>query len=151
MAESALFARIEADMMSARKALDRAALDALSLLKSEVSRAAKEPGSKGLSDELVIQILRKELKKREEAAGQYAAASRGESAQRETDQARVLQRYLPAQLSDADLESELRAVIAEVKPSGPKDFGQVMKAATARLAGRTESGRIAATARKLLA
>ncbi|MDQ6637005.1 MAG: GatB/YqeY domain-containing protein [Candidatus Dormibacteraeota bacterium] len=151
MAEWALFERVEADMMSARKAREQAALDALSLLKSEVSRAAKEPGAKGLSDELVIQILRKELKKREEAAEQYAAAGRKESAQRETDQAKVLQRYLPAQLSDAALESELRAVIAEVKPSGVKDFGAVMKAATARLAGRTESGRIAATARRLLA
>ncbi len=138
-------------MMSARKAKEQAALDALSLLKSEVSRAAKEPGSKGLRDELVIQILRKELKKREEAAEQYSAAGRKESAQRETDQAKVLQRYLPTQLSDAELESELRAVIAEVKPSGVKDFGAVMKAATARLAGRTESGRIAATARRLLA
>jgi len=151
LAESTLFERVEADMMSARKAKEQAALDALSLLKSEVSRAAKEPGSKGLRDELVIQILRKELKKREEAAEQYSAAGRKESAQRETDQAKVLQRYLPTQLSDAELESELRAVIAEVKPSGVKDFGAVMKAATARLAGRTESGRIAATARRLLA
>jgi uncharacterized protein YqeY len=62
----------------------------------------------------------------------------------------VLQRYVPAGLSDADVEAEVRAVIAEVKPEGPKGFGAVMKAASARLAGRAEGAQIAAAARRLL-
>jgi uncharacterized protein YqeY len=62
----------------------------------------------------------------------------------------VLKAYLPVAMSDQDVESEVAAVIAEVKPEGPKGFGMVMKAATARLAGRAEGQQVAAAARKLL-
>jgi uncharacterized protein YqeY len=62
----------------------------------------------------------------------------------------VLKSFLPATMSEKDVEAEVAAVIAEVKPDGPKGFGMVMKAATARLAGRAEGAQVAAAARKLL-
>jgi uncharacterized protein len=62
----------------------------------------------------------------------------------------VLRAYLPAAIGDDELERELRAVIDEVRPQGPRDFGAVMKAANARLGGRAEGGRIAAAARRLI-
>ena len=62
----------------------------------------------------------------------------------------VLRGFLPAAMSEQDVEAEVRAVIAEVKPEGPKGFGAVMKAATARLAGRADGNQIAAVARRLL-
>ena len=63
----------------------------------------------------------------------------------------LLRGYLPAGMTSEQVESEVRAVIAELKPSGPNAFGAVMKAATARLAGRAEGAQVAAAARKLLA
>jgi hypothetical protein len=62
----------------------------------------------------------------------------------------VLRGFLPAAMSEQEIESEVRAVIAEVKPEGPKGFGLVMKAATARLAGRADGNQVAAVARRLL-
>jgi uncharacterized protein YqeY len=138
-------------MGEARRRRDDVALDTLSLLKSELVRASKEGGATGtIDDELVVRVARKEVKKREEAIDIYLKAGREDSAQREKAEMDVLQTFLPAPMSEQDVEAEVRAVIAEVKPDGPKGFGAVMKAATARLAGRAEGAQIAAAARKLL-
>ena len=146
-----LLEQIDRDLVSARKARDEIRLATLGLLKSEVVKATKAPGAGEADDELVVRVLRKEVKRREEAAEVYAGAGRSDSARREEAEAEVLRSYLPAQLGDDELERELQAVIAEVRPQGPRDFGAVMKAANARLAGRVEGGRIAAVARRLLA
>ena len=147
----ALYDRIQADMADARKRRDEVALGALSLLKSELVRASKDGGAGGaIDDELVVRVARKEVKKREEAIDVYRKAGREEQARREEAEMRVLRGYLPAAMSDQDLEAEIRAVIAEVKPDGPKGFGLVMKAATARLAGRADGAQIAAVTRRLL-
>jgi uncharacterized protein YqeY len=146
----ALFEQIDRDLVTARKERDDTRLSTLGLLKSEVVRAAKEPGSAGADDDLVLRVLRKEVKRREEAARVYETAGRAEAARREEAEAVVLRGYLPAELPDAELEREVRAAIDEVKPRGPRDFGAVMKAANARLAGRAEGGRVAAVARRLI-
>ena len=146
-----LLEQIERDLVSARKERDDLRLATLGLLKSEVVRATKEPGTPTPGDELVMRVLRKEVKRREEAAQVYASAGRDDSARREEAEAKVLRAYLPAQLGDEELEREVRAAIDEVRPQGPRDFGAVMKAASARLSGRADGGRIAAVARRLLA
>lgn len=146
----ALLESIEADLQQARRDRDELALTSLGLLKSEIVNASKEPGAGAIDDALVIKTARKEVKKREEAAELYRAGGRAESAARELAEADVIRRYLPAALPDDELERELRAVIAELG-AGPADFGRVMKAATARLGDRAEGGRIAATARRILA
>ena len=148
----ALFEQIERDLVTARKQRDQTSLDTLGLLKSEVVNAGKEPGaSNSADDELVLGIIRREVKRREEAAQAYNAGGRPESARKEEAEAQVLRAYLPAQMGDQDVEHEVAAVIAELGASSPRDMGAVMKAATPRLAGRAEPGRIAAAARKLLA
>ncbi|HVH63541.1 MAG TPA: GatB/YqeY domain-containing protein [Candidatus Dormibacteraeota bacterium] len=147
----ALYDRIQSEMVSSRMKRDEIALSTLSLLKSELVRASKEGGAGGnIDDELVVRVARKEVKRREEAIELYRKAGREESARREEAEMNVLRSYLPATMSEQELESEVRAVIEEVKPDGPKGFGMVMKAATARLAGRAEGNQIAAVARKLL-
>jgi uncharacterized protein YqeY len=145
-----LFDHIESELVEARKRRDGDALSTLSLLKSEIVRASKEPGASGIHDELVVRVARREVKKRQEAIDVYRKAGRDESARREESEMAVLRRYIPAGLSDGQVEAEVRAVIEEVKPDGPKGFGMVMKAASARLAGRAEGAQIAAAARKLL-
>jgi len=143
--------RLQAELVDARRNRDEVALSTLSLLKSELVRASKEPGAADtIDDEMVLRVARKEVKRREEAIDLYRKGGREDSAKREEAEMAVLRTYLPARMSEADVEAEVKAVIDEVKPDGPKGFGAVMKAATARLAGRAEGGQIAAAAKKLL-
>ena len=151
IAAVALYDRIQAELVESRKRRDQLALDTLSLLKSELVKATKESGAAGkIDDELVVRLTRKEVKRREEAIDVYRKAGRVESARREEAEMAVLKAYLPAAMSQDEVESEVAAVIAELKPEGPKGFGMVMKAATARLVGRAEGQQVAAAARKLL-
>lgn len=147
----ALYDRIQTEMVNARMKRDDVTLDTLALLKSELVRASKEGSAGGrIDDDLVVRVARKEVKRREEAIEVYRKAGREGSARREEAEMAVLREFLPATMSEKDVEAEVRAVIAEVKPDGPKGFGLVMKAATARLAGRADGNQIAAVARRLL-
>ena len=103
-----------------------------------------------LSDDEVLGVLRRELKKRREAADAYDQAGRTESAERERAEAEVLQRYLPAQLSDDELAELAAAAVAEVGASGPGDLGRVMKVVQPRVAGRADGGRVEAAVRAAL-
>jgi uncharacterized protein YqeY len=147
----ALYDRIQTDMVEARRRRDEVGLATLSLLKSELVRASKDGSAGGqINDDLVVRVARKEVKRREEAIDVYRKAGREDSARREEAEMAILRGYLPAAMSETELEAEIRAVIEEVKPDGPKGFGAVMKAATARLAGRADGTQIAAVTRRLL-
>jgi uncharacterized protein YqeY len=146
-----LVEQIDVDLTEARRRRDDVALRTLGLLKSELVRAGKEPGAKALDDEQALRVVRREVKRRQEAATAYADAGRTESAAAEEAEAEVLRSYLPAELGDEELEAEVRSVVAELGATSPRDMGTVMKAATARVAGRAEPGRVAAVARRLLA
>ena len=151
IAAVALYDLIQAELVASRRRRDEVALDTLSLLKSELVKASKESAAGGrIDDELVVRLARKEVKRREEAIAIYRKAGRAESASREEAEMQVLKSFLPAAMSEQEVEAEVAAVIAELKPEGPKGFGLVMKDATARLAGRAEGAQIAAAARKLL-
>ena len=146
-----LYDRIQVELVESRRRRDSVTLDTLSLLKSELVKASKEVAAGGrIDDELVVRLARKEVKRREEAIDVYRKAGRAESARREEAEKEVLKAFLPAAMSEGDVEAEVAAVIAVLKPEGPKGFGMVMKEATARLAGRAEGAQIAAAARKLL-
>ncbi len=138
-------------MVNARVRRDEVALGTLSLLKSELVRASKDSTAEGrIDDDLVVRVARKEVKRRQEAIDVYRKAGRDEAARREEAEMQVLRAYLPKAMSEKEIEDEVRAVIAEVKPDGPKGFGAVMKAATTRLAGRADGNQVAAVARRLL-
>jgi uncharacterized protein len=146
-----LYDRLQAELIDARRRRDDVALGALSLLKSELVKASKDSGAAGtLDDDLVVRIARREVKHREEAIEVYRKAGREETARREEAEMALLRGYLPATMSVEEVEAEVKAIIDELKPEGPKAFGAVMKAATARLAGKAEGAQVAAAARKLL-
>ena len=152
IAAVALYDRLQAELIDARRRRDRLALDTLSLLKSELVKASKDAAVGGkLDDELLVRVVRKEVKRREEAIDVYRKAGREETARREEAEMALLRTYLPAAMSVDQVEAEVRKIIDELKPEGPNAFGVVMKAATARLAGKAEGAQIAAAARKLLA
>ncbi len=152
IAAVALYDRLQSELVDARRRRDELTLNTLSLLKSEVVRATKESGAVGtIDDGLVERVTRKEVKRRQDAIEAYRKGGREEAAKREEAEMAILRAYLPAAMTPEQVEAEVRAVIAEVKPDGRNAFGAVMKAATARLAGRAEGAQIAAAARKLLA
>ena len=152
IASVALYDRLQTELVDARRRRDGLTLNTLSLLKSEVVRASKETDASGsIDDALVERVARKEVKRRQDAIEAYRKGGREEAARREEAEMAILRAYLPQGMSDGQVEAEVRAVIDELKPDGPKAFGAVMKAATARLAGRAEGAQVAAAARKLLA
>src|SRR5579875_3828891 len=103
------------------KAGDRTRVGALRLVLSELQKAAKE----GSDDELAV--LRRERKRRLEAATQFRDGGRAELAERETAEATLIEGYLPAELDDAALDEIVATAISETGASGPSDMGQVMK------------------------
>jgi len=103
-----------------------------------------------LTDDDVLGVLRREAKKRREAAEAFAGAGRAEQAERERAEEGVIATYLPAQLEDADLAAIVADVVSGTGASGMKDMGKVMGAVTGRVAGRAEGGRVAAEVRRQL-
>ncbi len=104
-----------------------------------------------LSDDDVQAVLRREAKKRREAATAFADGGRPERADRERAEMAVIEGYLPAQLDDAALAELVSAAIRDTGAEGMKAMGAVMKQATAAVAGRAEGGRVAAEVRRQLA
>src|SRR5256884_9739459 len=144
IARVTLYDRIQSEMVNARKRRDDVALGTLSLLKSELVRASKDGlGAGKIDDELVLRVARTEVKRREGAIDVYRKAGREDSARREEAELALSRGFLPASLSEQEIEAEARAVIAEVKPDGPTGFGLLMKATTTRLAGRPDGNRVA--------
>ncbi|SSC24277.1 Uncharacterised protein YqeY/AIM41 [Klenkia terrae] len=103
-----------------------------------------------LSDDEVQAVLRREAKKRREAAEAFGGARRAEQAAREQAEGEVLAGYLPAQLTDEDLVALVAGVVAATGASGMGDMGKVMGRANAEVAGRADGGRVAAEVRRQL-
>jgi uncharacterized protein YqeY len=103
-----------------------------------------------LSDEEVLKVLAKEAKKRREAATAYIEAKRPELAAKENAELALLEVYLPAQLSDNELQVLVAQALSETGAIGLSQMGLVMKAATGLVAGRAEGGRVAAIVKSVL-
>ena len=136
--------QVRGDMTTAMKARDKERVGALRLVLSELQKAAKDGGT----DELAV--LRRERKRRLEAAEQFRDAGRPELAEGEEAEARIIEGYLPTELDDAELDAIVNAAIAETGASDPKDMGQVMKAVMAKAGGRADGKRASARVREVL-
>jgi uncharacterized protein YqeY len=137
--------QLKADISAAMKAGDRDLVTTLRLVLSELQKAEKE----GETDE--VAVLRRERKRRHEAATSYREAGRDELAGAEEAEAEVIEGYLPAELSDEELKEIVAGAVSETGAEGPADMGAVMKAAMARVDGRADGGRVSAVAREVLA
>ena len=143
--------RLRTDLTTAMKGRDELSTATLRMVLSAVSAeevAGKE--ARQLSDDDVMAVLRREAKKRREAAEAFAGAGRGEQAERERAEEGVIATYLPAQLDDADLAAIVADVVTSTGATGMKDMGRVMGAATAAVGGRAEGSRVAAEDRRQL-
>ena len=130
--------RIKSDVATAMKAGEKERVGALRLVLSELQKAAKD----GETDELAV--LRRERKRRREAAEAYREASRDDLASGEDFEAQVIENYLPAELSDSELDELVAKAVAETGASSPRDMGQVIKHVMAASGGRAD-GRTVST------
>ena len=147
-----LFERVSEDIKKAMLAREKVRLEALRGAKKEFLEAKTAKGANGeLSDETATKIIMKMVKQRKESANIYKENGRPELADNELAEAAVLEEYLPKQLTAEELDAELRAIIAEVGATSPKDMGKVMGVASKRLAGRAEGRAISAAVKALLA
>lgn len=144
MSELAISETLKAEITAAMKAGDKQRVSALRLILSELQKDAKE----GDGDELAV--LRRERKRRFEAAEAYREAERPELAEAEESEAAIIEGYLPAELDDDKLREIVGAAIAESGAESAKDTGQVMKLAMAKVAGQADGKRVAAIAQELL-
>ncbi len=138
MAES-LKERIGKDLIQALKEKDEIKLTTLRLFSASIHNREIENkshgGEAGITEEECFEILRREVKKRKEAADIYAKANRPELESREKGELAILESYLPAQLDSAAVSKIIDEAVLVVKPSGPKDFGKVMGEAMKGLKG----------------
>lgn len=144
--------KIQADMVSAMKAKETVRLASLRAIKAAIMLAKTAEGATGeVDDPAIIKIIQKLVKQRKESAQQYNDAGRPELAENELAEAAAMEVYLPKQLSEAEVEELLKAIIAEVGASKPSDMGKVMGVATKKLAGLAEGRMISTLVKKLLA
>lgn len=148
----ALFDQISEDIKTAMKAKDKVTLETLRNIKKVFLEAKTAPGANDtLTDDAAIKIIQKLTKQGKDAAEIYRAQGREDLAEAELAQVKVMEVYLPKQLSTEELEAALKAIIAEVGAAGPGDMGKVMGVATKKLAGLAEGRAISAKVKELLA
>lgn len=143
--------RIMDEIKNAMKAKDTVTLDSLRAVKSALLLAQTESGAKAeLSSDEEIKLLQKLVKQRKDSAGIYIQQGRQDLADPELAQAAVIEKFLPAQLSEAEVEAAVSAIIAETGASSMADMGKVMGAASAKLAGQADGKTISGIVKKLL-
>ncbi len=140
----ALADRVKQDLADAMRAGEKDRVGRLRLVLSELQKAAKEGGD----DELAV--LRRERKRRLDAAAQFRDAGRDELAAGEEAEAELIGGYLPADLGDEELRAIVAEAVAQTGASSPKEMGLVMKAAMARVDGRADGKRVSGLVREAL-
>ena len=145
----ALADKVRADMTAAMKAQEKERLSTLRMLQSALKNEQINVGHE-LSDEETMTVIRKAMKQREDSIEQYTNAGRTELAEKERSEMELLKTYLPPELTEEEVESGLREIIASTGAQSKKDFGKVMKEATARFKGRVDGKKIQEIVQRLL-
>lgn len=142
---------IEAEIKQSMLNKDKDRLRALRAIKSQILLAETEKGgSSELSEEVEMKLLTKAAKQRRDSITVFEEQGRQDLAATEKSELEVIESFLPKQLSEAEIEAEVKNVIEEVGASGPQDMGKVMGASTKKLAGKADGKLISAIAKKLL-
>ena len=136
--------QVKSDVTTALKAGDRDRANALRLVLSELQKAAKDGGG----DELAV--LRRERKRRQEAAKTFRDNGRPELADAEESESALIEAYMPAELSDDELQSLVVAAVAESGAESPRDMGKVMPLVMEKTGGRADGKRVSALVRQAL-
>ncbi len=144
--------RIMDEMKNAMRAKDTIALEALRAIKSEILLAQTSSGAKEeITEADEIKILQKLVKMRKDSASIFTTQNRLDLAEPELAQIAVIEKFLPAQLSDSDVEAIVSKIIAETGASGIASMGKVMGLASSEIGGAAEGKTISTIVKKLLA
>jgi len=136
-----LKAQLTDDMKTAMKSGDKERLGVIRLINAAIKQREVDERIQ-LDDTQVLSVLEKMLKQRRDSVSQFQAAGRTDLADRETFEIGVVQSYMPAQLSAADVDAIIAATIAEAGATGPKDMGKVMGLVRPKVAGKTDMGKL---------
>lgn len=136
-----LLDELQENLKQAQLERDKIKVSTLRLLLSEIHNSEIQKGG-NLSDQELISVIRREVKKRKEAAEGFRAGGREDQAQKEEAEAKILRGYLPQQLSDEELTEIVEGAINEVGAQGLQDLGKVMGAVMGRVAGRADGSRV---------
>ncbi|HLY17616.1 MAG TPA: GatB/YqeY domain-containing protein [Bryobacteraceae bacterium] len=135
-----LLDRVQKDLVEAMKARDEARLSSLRMMKAALKKHEVD-AMKPLDEAAEMQILKSLVKQRTEAAEAFRKGGREDSAAKEEAERKLIESYLPAAASDAEIEAAIQAALAETGVTSQKQMGVVMKAAQAKLAGKTVDGK----------
>jgi uncharacterized protein YqeY len=148
---SQLKSTLRADLHSSMREHDKVRSETLRMaLTAITNEEVSGTSARELSDDEVLKVVAKEAKKRREASTAYTEAKRPELVAKEEAELAILEAYLPAQLSDAELETLVAQALTQTGATGMAQMGQVMKAANALVAGRADGGRVAAIVKSAL-
>lgn len=146
-----LVEKISADLITAMKAKDKIALEAIRAAKTAFTLARSEKGADSvLTAEEEIKIIQKLVKQRRESALIYKEQNRPDLYEKEVVEADVLEKYLPAKMSEEELVKIIKSIIERIGAKTPADMGKVMGAATKELAGKADGKDISAKVKELL-
>ena len=147
----ALETQIMAEMKEAMKAKNEPVLRSLRAIKAEIIKAKTEPGAGGEIDEATEQIfLQKMVKQRKDALTIYEEQKREDLAKKEREEIEVIERFLPKQLSEAEIKTALLKIMADMGANSPADMGKVMGIASKQLAGKADGKTISQLVKQLL-
>lgn len=138
-----LFEKIDKDLKTALKSKDLTTASVLRLVKSELKNKQIELGRE-LNHDDIVAVLRKEIKKRQEAAASFKQGGRIQQAKVESQEAKILAQYLPAEMSNKELTKIIEEAIAQSKAQTKNDLGKVMGIVMSKVAGRASGDRVAA-------
>jgi uncharacterized protein YqeY len=141
--------KVQSDLAVAAKARDQQRLGALRLVLDALNKASKEARSE-LDEEGEIAVLKRERKRRAEAAAAYREAGRNETAEGEEAEAALIDEYLPEQISDEELERIVGEAVAETGAESAKEMGKVMSAVMPKVGGRADGKRVSEQVREKL-
>jgi hypothetical protein len=136
-----LLERIQSDMVASMKAKDEARLNAIRLIKTALKKHEVD-SMKPLDENSELQILSTLIKQRREAADMFRKGGRGELADKEEAELKLIESYMPAAPSDAEMDAAIGAALTETGVTSLKQMGVVMKAAQAKLAGKRVDGKV---------
>jgi hypothetical protein len=132
--------QVQSDLVAALKAKDELRLSVLRMVKAAIQLKEVEKLTK-LEDAETLALLQTLIKQRRESVEQFTAGGRNELAEKESREIKILEAYLPAGATEAEMDAAIEAAIAETGANSPKQMGAVVKAARARLSGKTVDGK----------
>ena len=138
-------------MKDAMKNKDEALLRGLRAIKAEIIKAKTEPGANGeISADGEMKLLQKLVKQRKDSLTIFQEQNRADLAQKEAEEIAVIEKFLPEQMSEAEVKAAVEAIVKELGAAGPQDLGKVMGVASKQLAGKADGKIIAAVAKNAL-